>query len=57
MSKTESAYEDFMYLAEQNKLCKNNEDKIAWEDLYQWFCRADNKGTLCFQLITQKKGY
>ena len=52
-SATNSAIEDYLYLAELNKQCKTSEDREAWELLWKEFCTTPNKATLAFSVINK----
>lgn len=54
--KVASALDDYMTLAGWFKESFDSEHQSVCNQLYNWFCRADDKGTLAFGAISQQKG-
>jgi hypothetical protein len=50
---TRSALEDYKTLAKWFHESSNEDHKAAANELWQWFCKADNKGTLAFGYLTR----
>ena len=51
-----SATEDYATLTKWFKESFDSDHQAAANELYRWFCTADNKGTLVFQAMSQRNG-
>lgn len=55
-TKLASALEDYSTLAQWFKESNDTTHQAVCNQLYSWFCTADNKGTLAFQAMSQRNG-
>ena len=53
---TESAKEDYDQLGRWFSESRDPGHQAACNELYRWFCKADNKGTLAFDFISKTGG-
>jgi hypothetical protein len=55
-TKLASALDDYCTLAQWFKESNEPSHQATCNQLYSWFCTADNKGTLAFQDMSQRNG-